>query len=128
LALLSFRDPNLASTLETYNGAPYFLKTLTADRMTDEELVKGIIGAIGLLDAYQLPDARGFSSMLRYLSGETDEMRQVFRDQLLTTTRADFNAFGNTLEEAMKSGVVAVVGAKEALEKSGAGLDIITVL
>lgn len=128
LALLSFRDPNLASTLETYNGAPDFLKTLKADRLSDEEMVKGIIGAIGQLDAYQLPDARGFSSMLRYLSGETDEMRQVFRDQLLTTTRADFNAFGITLEEAMKSGVVAVVGAKEALEKSGAGLDIITVL
>jgi Zn-dependent M16 (insulinase) family peptidase len=128
LALLSFRDPNLASTLEVYNGASDFLKTLKADRLSDEELVKGIIGAIGQLDAYQLPDAKGFSSMLHHLSGETDEMRQVFRDQVLTTTRADFNAFGNTLEDAMKTGVVAVVGAKESLEKSGVGLNIITVM
>jgi Zn-dependent M16 (insulinase) family peptidase len=75
-----------------------------------------------------LPDAKGYSSMLHHLSGETDEMRQVFRDQLLSTTRADFNAFGNSLEEAMKTGVVAVVGAKETLEKSGVELSIITAM
>ena len=128
LALLSFRDPNLASTLAVYKGASDFLKKLDTDRLSDEELVKGIIGAIGQLDAYQLPDAKGFSSMLRHMSGETDEMRQLFRDQVLTTTRADFNALGSVLENAMKSGVVAVVGAKETLEKSGVGLSIMTVM
>jgi Zn-dependent M16 (insulinase) family peptidase len=128
LALLSFRDPNLASTLEVYNGASDFLKTLKADRLSDEELVKGIIGTIGQLDAYQLPDAKGFSSMLHHLSGETDEIRQAFRDQVLTTTRADFNALGDVLDEAMKSGIAVVVGAREALEKSGAGLHITAVM
>jgi Zn-dependent M16 (insulinase) family peptidase len=49
-----------------------------------------MIGAIGEMDAYQLPDAQGYTSMLRYLLGVSDEDRQQRRDQVLSTTQADF--------------------------------------
>jgi Zn-dependent M16 (insulinase) family peptidase len=128
LALLSFRDPNVAVTLDNYNKATEFLKELKADRLTNEELLKSIIGAIGLLDAYQLPDAKGFTSMVRHLSGETDEERQIYRDQVLTTARMDFNELGLVMKKAMDEGVVAVIGAQAALEKAKADLTITKVL
>ena len=128
LSLISFRDPNVDETLENYTRVGKFLEEIDAIRLTDEELFKGIIGAIGLLDSYLLPDAKGFTSMQNYLSGETDEKRQEYRNQVLSATRTDFNKFGVILEKAMKTGVVAAVGAQATLEKAKAGLTITKVL
>jgi Zn-dependent M16 (insulinase) family peptidase len=128
LSLISFRDPNVDGTLDNYTRVGKFLKDINADRLTDEELLKGIIGATGLLDSYLLPDAKGFASMQNYLSGETDEKRQEYRDQVLSATRTDFNEFGLYLDKAMKTGVVTAVGARATLEKAKAGLAITNVL
>jgi Zn-dependent M16 (insulinase) family peptidase len=68
---LSYRDPNIAATIENYDKAAAFLKGLDASRLSDNELKKSIIAAIGELDAYQLPDAKGYTSMMRYITGRT---------------------------------------------------------
>ncbi len=128
LSLISFRDPNVDETLDNYTRVGKFLEEIDASRLTDEELLKGIIGAIGLLDSYLLPDAKGFASMQNYLSGETDEKRQEYRDQVLSVTRSDFNQFGVFLDKAMKTGVIVAVGAQATLEKAKAGLTITKVL
>ena len=39
------------------------LHFLRKAELSQDELVKNIIGAIGALDAYQFPDAKGFTSM-----------------------------------------------------------------
>lgn len=57
-SFLSYRDPNLLKTLEVYDGAGDFLRELEID---DDTLTKAIIGTIGDVDAYQLPDAKGYS-------------------------------------------------------------------
>ncbi len=107
---LSYRDPNVAATLENYDKAAAFLKSLDASRLSDNELTKAIIGAIGDLDAYQLPDAKGYTSMMRYLTGRTDEIRQKIRDEVLSTNGEDFIAFGEVLEKVAQSNAVAVHG------------------
>jgi presequence protease len=113
LTFLSYRDPNLLETLDVYDQAGNFLSQL---KLSDRELTKGIIGAIGDLDAYQLPDAQGFSSMVRYLSRITDEERQVLRDQVLSTTQSDFRALGEALAQLKETGVIAIIGSEAALE------------
>ncbi|KAL8554483.1 hypothetical protein ACS0TY_002610 [Phlomoides rotata] len=55
---LSYRDPNLLKTLDVYDGTSNFLREL---EMGDDALTKAIIGTIGDVDAYQLPDAKGYS-------------------------------------------------------------------
>lgn len=55
---LSYRDPNLLKTLEVYDGTEDFLRELEMD---DNTLTKAIIGTIGDVDSYQLPDAKGYS-------------------------------------------------------------------
>jgi hypothetical protein len=109
---LSYRDPNLLQTLDVYDQAGRFLRQLDSNRLTESELTKSIIGAIGDMDAYQLPDAKGFTSLGRYLIGETDEIRQRRRDELLSTTLADFHAFGEVLERLPSSSNVVVLGAE----------------
>jgi len=49
------------------------------------------------MDAYQLPDAKGYASMARYLAGEGDQDRQRWREQILSATVEDFHAFGEAL-------------------------------
>jgi Zn-dependent M16 (insulinase) family peptidase len=110
---LSYRDPNLLGTLDNYNQTGQFLSQL---ELSQDELTKSIIGAISRLDAYQLPDAKGYSSLLRYLAGDTDENRQRRRDEILSTTPADFKAFAGLLEQVNRQGQVVVLGSQEAIE------------
>lgn len=57
-SFLSYRDPNLLKTLDIYDGTGEFLRQLDMD---EETLTKSIIGTIGDVDSYQLPDAKGYS-------------------------------------------------------------------
>jgi len=125
---LSYRDPNVDETIENYDKAASFLKSLDDKRLSDNELKKAIIGAIGDLDSYQLPDAKGYSSMMRYIIGRTDEMRRKIRNEVLSTNGEDFIAFGDALEKAVNSDAVVVVGSQDAIEKSKAGLKVTKVL
>jgi hypothetical protein len=125
---LSYRDPNVASTIENYDKAGSFLKTLDASRLSDNELTKAIISAIGDLDSYQLPDAKGYTSMMRYLTHRSDELRQKTREQVLSTNGEDFIAFGEVLEKVAQSEAVAVIGSQSAIESADVGLKVTKVL
>ena len=114
---LSYRDPNLLATLDNYDKTAHFLRKLD---LSQEELTKSIIGAIGQMDAYQLPDAKGYTSMVRHLLGISDDFRQQMREQILTTTAADFKAFGEVLERVNEQGIVVVLGSQAAIEKANA--------
>jgi Zn-dependent M16 (insulinase) family peptidase len=129
---LSYRDPNLLGTLENYDLTAQFLKGLDSARLSQDELSKSIIGAIGDLDAYQLPDAKGYSAMVRYLAGDSDERRQRWREQILNTSLADFHAFADVLAKVNEKGMVVVLGSQEAIQaadaEKGGWLDVKKVL
>lgn len=112
MTFLSYRDPNLMRTLTQYDNTAEFLRSLD---LSIEELEKGIIGAISSLDAYQLPDAKGYTSMLWHLLGESDASRQQYREQVLTTTKADFQAFAEVLAQVKEQGQVVVMGSADAI-------------
>lgn len=111
-SFISYRDPNLMGTLQNYDGTADFLRNL---ELSADELTKGIIGAISAMDAYQLPDAKGYTSMARYLVGESDESRQRYREQVLGTTPAHFKAFAEVLTAVQQQGQVVVLGSPEAI-------------
>jgi hypothetical protein len=115
LTFVSYRDPNLLKTIEAFDGSSGFLKNV---EMGDDELVKGIIGTIGDIDQYQLPDAKGYTSMVRHLTGENEERRQKMRDGILGATKRDFQSFGEILESAMPRGVVKVLGSETAIQEA----------
>ncbi|KAH0733472.1 hypothetical protein KY289_004660 [Solanum tuberosum] len=112
-SFLSYRDPNLLKTLDVYDGTSSFLKELEMD---DDALTKAIIGTIGDVDSYQLPDAKGYSSLLRYLLGVTDEERQRRREEILSTSLEDFRKFGDVMEAVKDKGVVVAVASPDDVE------------
>lgn len=114
LAFASYRDPNLAVTLDAYAQTADFLRNLHLD---EDELTRALIGAIGGIDTYLLPDAKGYTDMVRYLTGQTDEKRQKLRDELLSTTADDFKAFAEVLS--MENSVTSVLGSSDMIKKSG---------
>ncbi len=114
---LSYRDPNLLATLDVYDQTAKFVRE---SELSQDELTKSIIGAIGEVDAYQLPDAKGFSSTLRYLVGDTDEIRQRMREEILATSAADFHAFADALEQVVDRGLVVVLGSQASIDAANA--------
>ena len=101
--------------------------------LSDDELTKAIIGTIGELDAYQLPDAKGYTSMVRYLTGVTDDFRQQMRDAVLATTARNFMDFADVLDEARAHGRVVAMGSQDALtaandSRGGDWLDMVRVM
>jgi len=116
MAFASYRDPNIADTLDVFAGSGEYLARPEQDL---EEVEKAVIGAIGEMDSYQLPDAKGFSSMIRLLTNISDEYRQKIRDEILSTGLEDFQAFGRSLSTAFKQdkGVICILGSKEHIEQ-----------
>jgi presequence protease len=119
MTFVSYRDPNLLRTLESFNKASDFLRKVDMD---EKELTKSIIGAIGTYDTYMLPDARGYVSLLRHLTGDTEEIRQKLREDILSTRVSHFRAFADALEGLREKGIVKVLGSQAKIEESSAEL------
>ena len=115
LLLLSYRDPNIEKTLDVYRNIAAYLKTCAVPA---EEIQKSIIGTIGDIDAYQLPDAKGFNALMNTLTGYTQEVRQQIRDSVLATSAEDFRRLGVLIEEAVKPSMTAVLGAPDRIEQA----------
>lgn len=113
LTFASYRDPNIRSTLEAYDNVAVFLRENQPD---ERELSNAIISTIGRTDPYRLPDAQGYSSMIRYLTNVSDAYRQSIRDQILGTSRADFKNLSDVLDRISTAGRVVVMGSRERLE------------
>jgi len=105
-AFASYRDPNLGRTLEAYDAASDFLETA---EISEDELRKCIIGTIGDVDIYMLPDAKGFASLVNYLVHYTDEKRQEHRDELLAASKSDFRSLGRALRAARDGAVTTLL-------------------
>jgi Zn-dependent M16 (insulinase) family peptidase len=114
---VSYRDPNLLPTLDIYDRTAEFLRN--AD-LGEAELTRNIIGTIGDVDTYRLPDAKGFASMQRHLIGDTDAARQRMREEILNTTAADIRKFGDAMAQVAEKGRIAVIGSEQAIEGANA--------
>jgi Zn-dependent M16 (insulinase) family peptidase len=110
---VSYRDPNLLPTLDIYDRTADFLRN--AD-LGEAELTRNIIGTIGEVDSYMLPDAKGFVSMRRHLTGDTDAARQQMREEILKTSAADIRSFGDAMAQVAAKGRIAVIGSEQAIE------------
>ena len=113
---LRCRDPNLLDTVAAYDDTVEFLRNIDLD---SDALVKAVVGTIGDVDSYQLPDAKGRTAFMRHLLGVSDEERQQRRDEILATSNDDFRKFADVLEavKGPEARVVAVTS-KGAVDKA----------
>jgi Zn-dependent M16 (insulinase) family peptidase len=112
-AFYSYRDPNLLETLDVYDGTPNFLRSA---KISQSELERCIIGTVGEIERYRLPDAKGFEAMQRRLVGDTDAVLERVREEVLSTTVADVRAFADVAADIARRGRVVVIGSKTSIE------------
>lgn len=115
--MVSYRDPNVLPTLAVFDETAGYL---TRHKFSKRELDAAIVGAIGELDAYLLPDARGMAAFARSLCGDTEERRQQLREEILGATAAHCKEFGHALEAFAEQGRVCVLGGG-AVERAARG-------
>ncbi len=118
MAFASYRDPNLTATLDVYARTTDYLKTI---KIHHDDLTRALIGAIGRIDTYLLPDAKGYCDMIYWLTGQTDEKRQKRRDEILATTAKKFRQLGEYIS--MDKAVTSVLSSANTIQESGISFD-----
>ncbi len=103
----SYRDPNVERTIKVYSKAAEYLGNLN---LTQAELTKSIVGAMGDVDSYRLPSAKGNAALWEYISGYTPEMQAKNREEVLGTTLADFHNFAPYLQKLIDNATPAALG------------------
>ena len=128
---MSYRDPNLSKTLDVYDAAADALMAAADELEKDSQaLATAIIGTIGDMDGALSPDQKGWTAFSNWITGQSKEDRQRFRDEVLNTKASDFRDFAHRLRN-MKNPSVAVVSSKAAFEaalKEGKVLTLTEVL
>jgi Zn-dependent M16 (insulinase) family peptidase len=116
-AYQSYRDPNLMRTIDVFDKAAEHLRTVP---LGNDDIKRSIIGTIGDIDTYLLPDAKGLASLQHYLAGDNEAARQQMRDEVLLTTPTDFRAFSAALTAVAREGRVVVLGPESAIGAANA--------
>lgn len=112
---VSYRDPNLAKTLEVYKSAPDYVRGITAD---EREMTKYIIGAISEMDVPMTPSALGAMSLSAYFTDVTEEELQKERDAILGATAEEIRKLAGLLEAVLAQGYLCVVGSEGVIDEN----------
>ena len=115
LALVSYRDPNLAETLEVYDDIPGFLSHLD---IPEEEFEKIVIGCAGKIDPPLSPDRKGSLSKTEYLAGMTHEFKQQRLEELMSTRLSDIRDYAGLFEQVRDQGTVCALGNESKIKKA----------
>ena len=109
----SYRDPQLAKSLDAYKALPAWLKAV---EFPARELDKYVIGTISGMDTPLTNSMRLDQAALQYLKQIPEELRQRIRNQVLDVTNADLQALGKVVEDMLSDGLLCVVGGKQPIE------------
>ena len=112
---VSYRDPNLVKTLETYEKAVEYLRNFSGDERT---MTQYLIGAVGDLDAPLTPQSKGLRSLSAYMTKQTKEDFQKERDELLTAGEETIRGLAKYVESFLEDDCICVVGAAAKVKES----------
>ena len=120
-SFLSYRDPHIVETLQVFKDAQDFY---SQNEISAGEMEKAIISTIGMLDKPSDPAGRGHTALMRSFSGINDDMRQKFRNDILSATpRKLKDTLVDYFSKAAKSAAVAVYSAPEKLNEANKRLE-----
>ena len=111
----SYRDPQLASTYETYYQTAEYLKNFEAD---ERDMTKYIIGTMSKVDTPRTPQMEGNRCLTAYLRGRTFEDVQRERDEILSTGVEEIRATAAAVDAALKQNYICTIGTEKALREN----------
>jgi presequence protease len=115
MCFVSYRDPNLKQTLESYDDANTYLDNFN---VSDREMTKYIIGTISDLDAPLTPSMKGLVSDEFYIRKITDEDLQRERDEVLATDKGKIRSESDLISKLMSKNYICVLGNEEKIKKN----------
>lgn len=115
VAFLSYRDPNVGTTNDVFNGIPEYLRNFEAD---DRDILKFIIGTISSKDTPTNPCAKGRRSFSAYISGITYEDICRERTEILSLNVEKVRALAPIMEAVLSQNYLCTVGNSEKIQES----------
>ena len=109
----SYRDPNVAGSLNAFSGCGDALRAMSRDAAETE---KYIISAVGNLEPVETVRAAGVAAAARTLSGVTNDDLQQQRAELLATTPETLAALADAIDAANENAAVCVIGGQNVLD------------
>ncbi|MDE7297583.1 MAG: insulinase family protein [Lachnospiraceae bacterium] len=106
---VSYRDPNLAETIDVFDHAWEYLRDFDAD---EREMTKLIIGTLGDTDTPLTPQMVGERSFSLYMAGVPFETLQKRRDERLAACPEDIRAYAPMYKKLMEQDCLCVVGSE----------------
>ena len=111
----SYRDPNIASSLTAFNKA---VKDLLSEGIEAQDLEEAKLEMIQTLDMPVSPGSRGDLAYGWLAEGKTINLRQNFRNRVLTTTEIDvIEVIKKYIQPKLPSAIIAVFASKELFDK-----------
>ena len=111
---ISYRDPNLKKTMETYEGIADYLRKFTVD---ERDMTKYIIGTISNIDRPMTPSSKGDRSMNLYMNRVTADMIKKERMDILSAGQEDIRALAGVVEAVLAADQLCVIGNEEKIEE-----------
>lgn len=110
---VSYRDPNLVKTIETYEGIEQYVTDFNVD---SRSMTQYIIGAISEMDTPLTPSAKATRSMGAYFTNVSKADYQKERDEVLSTDIDSIRALGKVIHGILEDNYLCVVGNEEMIK------------
>lgn len=111
---ISYRDPNLKKTMETYEGIVDYLKNFTVD---ERDMTKYIIGTFSNIDRPMTPSSKGDRSMNLYMNHVSEDMIRKERLEILKAQQEDIRALADVVSAVLSADQLCVIGSEEKIEE-----------
>ncbi|MCR5833453.1 MAG: insulinase family protein [Selenomonadaceae bacterium] len=115
LFFVSYRDPNLEKTIETFDKTADFLENFN---VSDREMDKYIIGTLSKYDKPLTPSIKGRSAANNFLCNVTHEDRQRLRDEILATRQEDIRALAPLVRDCMNKNYLCTFGNEKIIKEN----------
>ncbi|MBW1634820.1 MAG: insulinase family protein [Deltaproteobacteria bacterium] len=125
LAFVSYRDPQVKKTYETYDSVPDIVKNLDLPVEIMEQL---ITGTYGTFDPLLSPAAMGAVARNNYFNGIDTTYRQRRLEEITSTTVADLRSFGSAFAEMTAQSYRKIIGNRKKIEADSELFDLLTEL
>ncbi len=113
-ALMSYRDPHLAASLDVYRALPDYISGFSAD---EEQMTKYIIGTISEIDTPVTAAAKGNLSLAAWLSGLSEEQLQREREEILDADEDTIRNLAALSHVVADTENICVIGSEEAVSR-----------
>ncbi|MGM9972288.1 MAG: insulinase family protein [Anaeroplasmataceae bacterium] len=115
LCLTSYRDPNIKRTYDIYNNLGNYINDMN---ITDEDLLKFKIGAIGALDDSMHVSTMGDNAFLEKITGFDYEFRSKIRKEIIEASIEELKSYGDDFNNSLKTNNICVIGSANLIDEN----------